>query len=96
MKRYEIKWDKFRPKLPFVWLRDKDRVCLNAPDDAVAVYQHDFNRIIIKRSEDNWGIRFHEYGHWFFAHAYEFIDEAWEVLWWHFRIRRFFVKGKHG
>jgi len=91
MKRYEIQWDKLRPRLPFVWVRNKDRVVPNAPDDAVAVYQHDFNRIIIKAGCDNWGIRFHEYGHWLFATAYDFLDEAWEVLWWHFRVRQLFV-----
>lgn len=92
MKRYEIQWGKLKPRLPFVWtVRSLSIVCANPPDDAVAVYQHDFNRIIIKTGCDNWGIRSHEYGHWFLAHAYDFLDEAWEVLWWHFRIRQLFV-----
>ena len=91
MTRYEIQWHKFKPRLPFVRLVDKERVHPNAPDEAVAIYEHGFNRITIKRSEDNWGIRFHEYGHWLFAHAFDFLDEAWEVLWWHFRVRQLFV-----
>lgn len=91
MKRYEIQWRKLKPRLPFIWVRNKEKIHPHAPDDAVAVYEHGFNRITIKSGCDNWGIRFHEYGHWFFATAYDFLDEAWEVLWWHLRVRQLFV-----
>lgn len=92
MKRYEIQWHKLKPRLPFVRIvRSLNVVCPDAPEDAVAVYQYGFNRICIKEGCDNWGIRAHEYGHWFFATAFDFVDEAWEVLWWHFRVRQLFV-----
>jgi len=93
MNDYQIQWDKFRFSLPSIIIKEKGkRAHPHAPENAIAVYEHSFKRITISFGNDNWGIKLHEYGHWFFASFFDFIDEFWELIWWYFGVRKIFVK----
>ncbi len=95
MKNYEIAWDRFHPKPPKIVYVDslKDFYPVDDfVDNAVACFLPKDNKIcILSKHKDNLAIKIHEYGHWFFVALYFFLDELWEVIWWHFGIRKLFI-----
>ena len=96
MKNYKIVWKRIsKIQFPEFIYVDKIHKRYNPPENAVGCFCPVENKIFITtKHKRNIAIKIHEIGHWFFVSVYSYIDELWEVVWWHFGVRNYFIRNK--
>ena len=87
---HSLKW-LYIPWLPKIEvIGSEDDNYLKAHKEAWAYYDSQENRIVVIRDHDCVAVRVHEYGHWFNARLYMFLDALWELPWWGLGVRSLF------
>lgn len=94
-KKYSLKW-LYIPWFPAVEvIEERERSdYLMRYSDAWAYYDSEQNRIYVIKKHDCLMLRIHEYGHWFNARLYMFLDALWEFPWWGLGLRSLIDKRK--
>jgi hypothetical protein len=94
--KYNNKYIKNWLKLPRVTvINESERMNdehLSKCPEAIGIYYSEYNKIVIIEGNNNFAVRFHEYGHWINAVIFCLLEVFWEFLWWGLSIRNLFVK----
>ena len=101
MSNWEFFWEHYSPSIYKLWFPVIKLIDNPTPDfegclEPIAVFiqnkETHLPEIIILRGHNCFGVRLHEYGHWFLWRSYIAVDALWEFFWWGLSLRNLFIK----